>query len=140
MNTVLLDRIATRGLENFISVPGRVDTIHEYYAIADVFVSSSVGEGLPIVLLEAMAAELPVIATDIPGVREVVLDGETGILVPPNTPGSLAVAMQDCRNPKLRRRYGKAGADWVSEAFHIKDTARAYCSLYKSLLGWGEEG
>lgn len=137
MDTILRERVADYSLEEYVTVTGRVDDIHGYYAAADVFVSSSVGEGLPIVQLEAMAAGLPVIATDIPGVREVVLDGETGTLVPPNTPESLAVAMHDYCDPELRRRCGEAGAERVADTFHIRDTAQAYVTLYNSLVDGG---
>lgn len=140
MDTNLRERVEDHGLQEYVTVTGRVDDIHGYYASADAFVSSSVGEGLPIVQLEAMAAGLPVIATDIPGVREVVLDGETGVLVPPNRPESLATAMDECCDPELRRRYGEAGAGRVADAFRIRDTAQAYVSLYESLVdGRGTE-
>jgi glycosyltransferase involved in cell wall biosynthesis len=140
MDTILRERVAEYDLEEYVTIPGRVDDIHSYYAAADVFVSSSVGEGLPIVQLEAMAGQLPVIATDIPGVREVVLDGKTGTLVPPNAPDSLATAMQDCCDPERRRRYGEAGRTRVADAFDVRETGRAYVSLYESIVdGRGTE-
>lgn len=138
MDTTLRKRVTDRGLQEYVTITGRADDIHGYYAAADVFVSSSVGEGLPIVQLEAMAAGLPVIATDIPGVREVVLDGKTGTFVPPNTPESLATAMSEYCDPELRRRYGKAGVERVADAFHIRDTAQAYVTLYNTLVDGGE--
>lgn len=134
MDMTLEERVADRGLLEYVTITGPVDDIHGYYAAADVFVSSSVGEGLPIVQLEAMAAGLPVIATDIPGVREVVLDGETGMLVPPNAPESIATAMYEHCDPELRRRYGKAGIERVADVFHIRDTAQAYVTLYNTLV------
>ena len=140
MDTNLRESVADDSLEEYVTVTGRVDDIHSYYAAADVFVSSSVGEGLPIVHLEAMAGQLPVVATDIPGVREVVLDGKTGTLVPPNTPESLARAMHDCCDPERSRRYGDAGRERVADAFHIRDTGEAYVSLYDSIVdGRGTE-
>jgi glycosyltransferase involved in cell wall biosynthesis len=140
LDTILRERVADYSLEEYVTVTGHVDDIHRYYAAADAFVSSSVGEGLPIVQLEAMAGQLPVIATDIPGVREVVLDGETGTLVPPDTPESLATAMQGCCDPGLRRRYGEAGGERVADAFHIRDAGQAYVSLYESIVdGRGTE-
>lgn len=140
MDTNLRESVADYSLEEHVTVTGRVDDIHSYYAAADVFVSSSVGEGLPIVQLEAMAGQLPVVATDIPGVREVVLDGKTGTLVPPNTPESLTSAMHDCCDPERRRRYGEAGRERVADAFHIRETGQAYMSLYESIVdGRGTE-
>jgi glycosyltransferase involved in cell wall biosynthesis len=140
MDTILRERVGEYDLEEYVTITGRVDDIHRYYAAADVFVSSSVGEGLPIAQLEAMAGRLPVIATDIPGVREVVRDGQTGTLVPPNAPDSLATAMDDCREPERRRRYGESGRERVAEAFHVRETGRAYVSLYETILdGRGPE-
>ena len=135
----LRNRVEEYGLTDHITVTGQVDDIHPFYARADVFVSSSVGEGLPIVQLEAMAAQLPVIATDIPGVRELVVDGETGILVPPKSPARLANAMLEITNRDDLARFGGAGYDRVRESFHISNTVSDYVSLYHSLSqsqGW----
>jgi glycosyltransferase involved in cell wall biosynthesis len=136
----LRDRVAEYGLEGTVTVTGRVEEIHPYYALADAFVSSSVGEGLPIVQLEAMAAELPVIATDIPGVRELVVDGETGTLVPTNDPAALSRAILDLADGDDRDRYGRAGFDRVRREFHIEKTVSEYVSLYRQLANGGTDG
>lgn len=131
------DRVAEHGLSDTVSVTGRVDDIHPYYAMAHAFVSSSVGEGLPIVQMEAMAAGLPVVATDIPGVRELIVDGETGVLVPPERPERLAEAMGSMLDADRRERYGRAGFTRVSEEFHVERTARDYVSLYREVIDGG---
>lgn len=116
-----------------ITVTGRVDDIHEYYAMADVFVSSSVQEGLPIVLLEAMAAELPVVATSIPGVRELVVDGESGLLVPPKSPERLGEAMVRMTDAETRTAFAERGHERVRESFDIRATVEGYLSIYRRL-------
>ncbi len=76
----------------------------------DVFVLSSVNEGLGMVIVEAMAAGKPVVATDVGGVSEVVIDNVTGILVPPNRPEALAQAVKNILSDKgLAREFGEAG-------------------------------
>jgi glycosyltransferase involved in cell wall biosynthesis len=79
-------------------------------AAADVFALPSHFEGLPMSVIEAMLCGLPVVATDIRGPREMVLDGETGLLVPPATVDLLAAALQDLAgDPGRRARMGEAG-------------------------------
>jgi phosphatidylinositol alpha-mannosyltransferase len=82
-----------------------------YHAACDVYVSPATGqESFGYVLVEAMAAGLPVVATDIPGYREVVRDGIEGLLVPPGDPGSLARAIREVlSDPALAARLGAAG-------------------------------
>jgi glycosyltransferase involved in cell wall biosynthesis len=76
------------------------------------------GEGVPTTLLEAAACGRPLIATDLPGCRAVVKDGQTGILIPPDDPESLARAIEHfAHNPDLRARLGNAARDLVLEKF-----------------------
>jgi glycosyltransferase involved in cell wall biosynthesis len=82
------------GLENvhFYGLADGAD-LRELYRNADVFVLPSKGEGMPLVLLEAMAMGLPIVATNIPGIRGVVADGQNGILVPPEEPSAFRTAL-----------------------------------------------
>ena len=98
---------------------------------ADVFVLSSRWEGLPIVVIEAMLSGLPVVATDVGGVREVVVEGETGFLVPPQDPSALASALERLLgDAELRRQMGAAGRKRAlahfTEARMLADTAEVY--------------
>jgi glycosyltransferase involved in cell wall biosynthesis len=125
--------VERRGLESSVTVTGKVPTIHEYYALADVFVSSSIREGLPTTHLEAMAARLPIITTDIPGARETVSDGETGIIVPPRRPDRLAAAMRRLADEEQRDRFGTAGYHRAQERFSIERTVEDHLRLYREL-------
>lgn len=127
------EEVRRRGLDGNVTVTGRVPTVHEYYAAADVFVSSSVFEGLPITHLEAMAAELPVVTTDIPGVREVVTDGETGRRVPTRSPSALADAMTSVATSDDRADMGRAGYERALAEFGIEDTVASHLRLYRDL-------
>jgi sugar transferase (PEP-CTERM/EpsH1 system associated) len=104
-------------------------------ALLDVFVLPSLWEGLPIALLEAMAAGLPVVATRVGGVPEVVVDGVTGFLVPPRDPQALADAiLRLLRDPDLRRRMGEAGHARVAEHFSVEQMVGKTEALYEQLL------
>jgi len=130
----LKDAVNDNGLDNHVTITGKVPAVHAYYALADVFVSSSVFEGMPIAHLEAMAAGLPLIATDILGVDEVVLDEENGLLIPPEQPNQLADAMIELRNEHKREQYGKAGLQRAREHFSIQTTVEKHLTLYRELL------
>jgi glycosyltransferase involved in cell wall biosynthesis len=86
--------VAQLGLERDVQLPGWARNPHAFMARAGVFVLSSVSEGLPTVLIEALAAAVPVVATDcVSGPREILQDGRLGPLVPPGDPDALATAI-----------------------------------------------
>jgi glycosyltransferase involved in cell wall biosynthesis len=109
------------------------EEIHSYYSAADMFVLASIREGLPIVLLEAMAAKLPIIGTDIPGVKEVIEYGKTGYLVPPRSPSRLANSISRMKE-NTRQTMGSAGYDRVKTEFDIEQTVNSYVSVYETAI------
>lgn len=121
------------GVSDRVHVTGRVADIEPFYAIGDIFVAPSRGEGLPITLLEAMAASLPVVATDIPGIREVVDDDVTGRLYEPEDLESLCAVLAELRDPSLRRDYGRAGHKRAKETFSVEQMATSYANLYRQV-------
>jgi glycosyltransferase involved in cell wall biosynthesis len=103
---------AELGLGDAVALLGDLsrEQLAEEYVNASAFCLPSVQEGFGIVFLEAMAAELPVVACRIAAVPEVVLDGTTGVLVPPRDPGALAEALEALvREPERARRLGQEG-------------------------------
>jgi glycosyltransferase involved in cell wall biosynthesis len=101
----------------------------------DIFVSSSIIEGCPMAVLEAMACGLPVVATRVGGVPEVVVDGQTGILVPPKDPQSLADAISTLlADPGKRKAMGYAGRQRAQMFFSVERMIEETRAYYYNLL------
>jgi len=97
-------QIRARGLEEVVALPGNLEDLQDLMAAADLLAMPSRYEGLPLVLLEAMAAGLPVVGTRIPGIAEVVTDGVEGSLVAADDGGELARALGELLGDESRRR------------------------------------
>jgi glycosyltransferase involved in cell wall biosynthesis len=128
---VVRARIAALGLGERVLLAGQRRDIAELLAAADLFVLPSVLEGLPLALLEAMAAGTPVVATAVGGVPRVVEDGVTGRLVPAGDAGALAEAMVlTLTQPDLARRLALAGQTRVRETYGADAWARRLQEIY----------
>jgi glycosyltransferase involved in cell wall biosynthesis len=102
---------------------------------ADVLLHPSLSEGMPTVMLEAMACALPVVVTDVGGVREAVTDGVEGIVVPPRDPQALAAALERLRrDPALGRRMGEAGRRRVQAEFTLERQLDQFEDFYLRLV------
>lgn len=120
-----------RALGVAVDLAGARDDVAALLAASDLFVLSSRSEGAPLSVLEAMAAGLPVVACDVGGIREQVVDGGTGLLVPPGDPALLAAAIgRLLGDPQLRRRLGAAGRHRGEERFDVAAQRRAHVDLY----------
>jgi len=124
------------GLDGAVRFVGYQSKPAEWFALADVTVLPSLFEGLPLVAVESLAAGRPVVATAVDGTPEVVLDGKTGLTVPPDEPGSLAAAI--CRlldDPEERGRLGRQGRRWVEQRFthehQVEKTQALYFSTWR---------
>jgi len=123
------------GLEHAVELAGERRDVSRLLAEADVFVLSSGSEGAPLSVLEAMAAGLPVVASAVGGIPEIVLDGETGLLVPAGDPSRLAAALDRVlADPALRRRLGSAGRGRAGALFDVRRFRRAHVELYRREL------
>jgi len=122
-------------LEDALTLLGRRSDMPEVYAAMDVFVLSSHDEGMSNAILEAMALEKPVVATDVGGTGEVVLHGQTGLLVPAKDPPALAAAIADILDqPERARAMGVLGRRVVEERFSAQSMVRQMEQLYLDLM------
>jgi glycosyltransferase involved in cell wall biosynthesis len=118
-----------------ISWLGHVDDIATVWARAHIAVLPSRREGLPKSLLEAAACGRPMIATDVPGCREVAIPNETGLLVPPDDAAALAEAIERlAQAPDLRARFGAAARRLAETRFSADAIGRAVTELYLQLV------
>lgn len=135
MNQIVRDLAVQLGIAHAVDFIGMQDDIRPWLADADLFVLSSLSEGVSITLLEAMGAGLPVVATDVGGNREVMLPGETGLLVPPGDPGALAASMIELlQDPARATVLGACGRERVISDFNISRTVAEYQAAYQELL------
>jgi len=129
------ERIASAGLQDDIKLLGwRRDAADLVHAM-DLFLLTSRFEGLPRAVLQAMAAGVPVVATAVDGTPEVVIDGETGVLIPPGRPDVAAerlVALSD--DPEARARLGAAARLRLGTEFDIGNMVRELDRIYLELL------
>lgn len=130
----LKKKVASAGLEEFVWLPGSRTDIAETIRDFDVFVLPSIAEGTPVTILEAMASGLPVIATRVGGIPEVVRHNETGILVPPADTHALANAMATYyQHPELVIGHGTKGREYVVRKNSLQAMLAAYTKLYDEL-------
>jgi glycosyltransferase involved in cell wall biosynthesis len=109
--------------------------VREEYSRADVFVLASFAEGVPVVLMEAMACGVPVISTRIAGIPELIEDGHCGLLVAPGDVSSLAVAMRKLlENPEMRAALGAEGRAKVVRDFNLGHNGPAMAELFERNL------
>src|SRR5690606_9080223 len=109
--------------------------VRPYLRASDVFVLPSRSEGMSNVLLEAMAAGLPSIATRVGAAEAVVTDGTDGLLVPPAAPPQLGDALRRvCGDPELRARLGSAAARTIDERFSIAAVMNQIEAEYRDIL------
>lgn len=131
-----LERMAkSAGIRDSIIFAGQQSNIPEWLSIIDIVVSASLEEGMSNALLEGMAAGKPLVATRIAGTPEIVIDGITGLLIPPGEPDALAEAiLQMLRNRNLREKMGSAGHQRARELFQIERFVTNTEAFYRALI------
>jgi len=123
------------GLGDYAFFLGQRTDVPQILAASDIFVLPSLWEGLPLVLVEAGLAGLPVVATRVDGIVEVVEDGRSGFLVPPGDSRALAEALQTLLQDALLREWmGKEGRDIALQRFNMERIVSQVAGLYRDLL------
>jgi glycosyltransferase involved in cell wall biosynthesis len=132
---LLRQEAADLGLSERVIFAGFQRDVPPFVQAADVFVLPSIREGLSLSALEAMALAKPVVACRVGGTPEVVVEGETGVLVSPARPEELAAALEALlRRPEQAQAMGEAGARRVREAFDLEQMVSKIEAMYRGLL------
>ena len=130
------DMVKEFGLQSNVVLAGQQSDMPGVYAAMDIFVLPSLNEGLPMTVLEAMAASRPVIATRVGAIPSVIKDGENGLLVDPRDVDGLRNALARLLSDSdLCRSMGGQAHDWVSRNYTSEVMAQKYRQLYEEVLG-----
>jgi glycosyltransferase involved in cell wall biosynthesis len=120
-----------RGLQKSVIFTGSLPDVLNLYPVFDLYIAASQKEGLPLSLVEAMAAGLPVVATDVPGHRDVVVHGETGMLTPPGDTTALAKAVASLVSDLARcKAMGESGRWRAHKEFDVRSMVEATAQVY----------
>ncbi|MBE2294244.1 MAG: glycosyltransferase [Phycisphaerales bacterium] len=138
---MILERmVIERGLQDAVVFEGAVnqDRIRALYAAADAFALASFAEGIPVVLMEAMAMTIPCVSTRITGIPELIRDGQDGLLVAPSDAEELAVALARLMDDaELRRRLGEAGRARVENKYNLHRNIERLATIFRRRLCGG---
>lgn len=127
------------GAGDAVVFEGRVEDIRDAYAAGNVVMLSSISEGFPFTLIEAMSCGRATVSTDVGGVREAV--GDTGLVVPPREPREMArAALELLRDPSRRARMGEAARLRVIEQFTLRQTIDTFRGIYGELAAGSAAG
>ena len=133
--TALKEMVTALGIERRVLFHGFVDNVAEVIKDIDIIVCPSHIESFGRCIIEAMACGKPVVATKVGGIPEIVVDNDTGILVPPKSPGELADAVRRLlANPTCRAEMGRKGRDRVELLFSMEAHAKAIADIYGQIL------
>jgi glycosyltransferase involved in cell wall biosynthesis len=135
LHAELESRGRTLGIADSVRFLGRQSNVEDWFAVAEATILPSFYEGLPLVAIESLAAGRPMVATSVDGTPEVIVNGKTGLTVPPGDPKALAAALcRMLRDPEARREMGQAGRQWVAQHFDQRAQIRETQDLYLSAL------
>lgn len=142
LRPVITERAAELGITEALTLHGMqpADRVRDFYAQADVCVLASFLEGIPVVLMEAMALGTPVIATRVTGCPELVESGVNGLLCTPGDVASLVEALERlAREPELRARFSRAGRATIEGHYNLAKNVDALAKIFRKRLG-GTDG
>jgi glycosyltransferase involved in cell wall biosynthesis len=123
------------GIQDRVIFAGVQSDMPSVYSSMDILVLPSINEGLPMTLIEALAARKPIVASDVGDVRKVIRDGETGLLVKPGDPQTLGDAvLRFLRDADLRESLSARGQQWTYQQFSASRMADEYRAVYNAVL------
>jgi L-malate glycosyltransferase len=131
----LKNRVDEYSLGDRFKLPGQIEDVGEFYASLDIYINTSVHEGIPMTVLEAMSFSLPVIAPATGGLTEIIENNKTGFLIEGRDPASFAAALEILINsPDTVRELGENACSRVHETFSVQRMVESYYSLYREIL------
>lgn len=131
----LLNLIAKYGLEEEVRLLGHVDDMQTFYAGLDLYINTSMHEGTPMSILEAMANKLPIIAFGVAGLNEIITDGADGFTIPMDDNALFAATIDELiDHPEIIRAFGEAALIKIVNCFSSKKMVEKYLTLYHRLL------
>ena len=134
----LLQQIKRLNLVDNLHFEGPTERVQDQLHSVDLLVLSSKVEGMPLVVLEAMMAGKPVVSTRCGGTEDIIVEGATGYLVPPDDPRALADAVLNVlKDPERARQMGRNGLERVRQHFDIRQKTEQYEALYREVLDGG---
>jgi glycosyltransferase involved in cell wall biosynthesis len=135
IKAAILDKMKQYGLGDKVKLMGFRRDVSQILKHVDIFMLSSISEGLPVSVVEGMRSGLPVIATEVGGLPEVVENGASGYLVKPGDSEKLAAKLIElCKNPSLRKTMGNKGNEIASRLFSLDLMIKNYQTLYEELM------
>ena len=130
------NKIKACGLENRFTLLGHVDDMQAFYAGLDIYINTSMHEGMPMTVLEAMARRIPVVAFAVGGLNEIVSHGHDGYLVQHRDAGEFSQNLIELIDDRDRlQRFGDNAGSTVHKRFSTTRMTESYCSAYTRLLG-----
>ena len=130
--------IRQKNLEHHVRLAGGRGDVADLLAAADAFLMSSISEGIPLTIIEAMAAELPVVSTAVGGIPEMITSERNGFLAPARQPAELARCLVSlAQSPSLRKKIGTAGRRTAEEQFSLTGMLNGYRRLYEEMIHVG---
>lgn len=130
--------IARDNLQDHVHLAGSRSDVADLLAASDAFLMSSISEGIPLTIIEAMAAELPVVSTAVGGIPEMITSAQNGFLAPAGRPDALAGCLVSlAQSPALRRKIGAAGLRTAQEQFSLESMLSGYRRLYEEMIHVG---
>lgn len=128
-------KLDAAGLTDQVWLPGSLDNVSQLMNAMSIFALPSRNEGISNTILEAMASSLPVVATNVGGNPELVIEGETGMLVEAERPDLMMLALKDYVNDSTKRiSHGQAASSLINEKFRLDHMVNNYLSVYDSLM------
>ena len=132
----IMELIERNGLRNMFLLKGFVDNLSEFYPYLDLYMNTSLHEGIPMSILEAMSYELPIIAPNVGGIKEIVNNGIEGYLLDERDPKRFAdLCLQLQNNNNLRKSMGVSARHKIENEYSNERMAKEYNRLYLDLVG-----